>query len=70
MSETVNIGGREFRVGATYRGRGINVRERKLLRIIRGGNGRVWVEFETRLRRPGRVLARSWLEWAGDEVQP
>jgi hypothetical protein len=80
VTEHVTIGGREFRIGATYRGKipanarpGFEPAQRRLLAVAqRKGytdqSNRVC--YETPRGRPGFVKAINWARWAGDEVQP
>jgi hypothetical protein len=77
MSDTVTIGGREFRIGAWYQGKTpenaspyFKPLRRQLRSLKRCFRGRVRVAYTTKLGRTGETYARSWLEWAGDEVAP
>ncbi len=72
MSDTITIGGREFRVGAWYhprRRQGMGP-ARKLL-AYRAEFEWPYVEYEARNGRVYRNLGpKGWTDWAGDEVAP
>ena len=66
MSDTITIGVREFRVGATYRPR-FGVGRPRILAVASGC--RAEVEWAHTVNSPWRVCSyRAWLRWAGDEV--
>lgn len=77
MSETVTIGGREFRIGAWYEGkqpkdaqRQVKTMRRQLLAADNTKSGRLRVLYATKGGFTHRSFARSWAAWAGHEVQP
>jgi hypothetical protein len=77
MSETVTIGGREFRIGATYAPQpkpGVTSHRRKtLLKYVPvAGWPRLapWVEYRNKNGRTERSSADAWFKWAGGEVAP
>ena len=74
-SETVTIGGREFRVGATYAPKpkaGVTSNRRKTLLVYR--EQEVWpfygpsVQWRNKNGSTEWANADAWLRWAGDEV--
>ena len=71
MPDTITIGGREFRVGATYAPRkpGPRTHAKIFLELVEKPSWGTCVRFTGR-RGPSWVTARSWLRWAGDEVAP
>lgn len=77
MSDTVTIGGREFRVGATYGPKpkaGVTSHRRKTL--LRYRPETVWpftgpsVQWRNKNGSEEWSNATAWLKWAGEEVQP
>lgn len=68
---TITICGREFRVGATYRGRPTKGgHRRKILRCFQSGE-RQMVEYAWHDSDVAHVCSASdWLRWAGEEVAP
>ena len=77
MSETVNICGREFRIGATYAPKpkpGVTNHRRKTLLRYHEEAVRPFYGPSVQWRNKGGseewAIASAWLRWAGDEVQP
>ena len=73
MSDTVTINGREFRVGAWYRGKRGD-RRRKFLgvRDQKDFHGDWYVEvlWQCTQRSRNGCDQADWSRWAGEEVQP
>ncbi len=72
MSETVTIGGRKFRIGATYapRRRPSCAPWRKLICFVENVEW-PYVVYEARNGVQRKHLGpKGWTDWAGDEVQP
>mgnify|MGYP000547076538 CR=1 FL=1 len=77
MNDTITIGGREFRVGATYGPKpkpGVTSHRRKTLLTYREET--VWpfygpsVKWRNKNGSEEWANADAWLRWAGDEVAP
>jgi hypothetical protein len=75
METTITIGGREFRVGATYQSaHPMSHIRRKLIGDFRRrddlGRKIPMVQFESGNGNWGATSEAAWLRWAGDEVAP
>ena len=73
MTDTVRIGGREFRIGAVYapaKGRRGAVRREFLGVDQKDGWQHVSVRLIGARRTHERMSEAAWLRWAGDEVEP
>ena len=73
MSDTITIGGREFRIGATYRPKSFEVSARRKT-LLRYRAEKAWpfqgpsVQWRNKNGSEEWATAKAWLRWAGDEV--
>lgn len=76
MSDTITIGGREFRVGATYAPKpkpGVTSHRRKTLLRYREHHmyhSEPMVQWRNKNGSKEWATVKAWLRWAGDEVAP
>ena len=67
MTDTITIGGREFRVGATYAPLKPDSEDQPRT-LIAHSERHVW--HQPRGGIPHKTSKYRWLRWAGDEVAP
>lgn len=71
MTETVEIGGRVFKVGSWYAPRNGKAPARRLTNYKYAWWVETWcVWYDTASGHWSAVTVPTWLRWAGEEVQP